>query len=154
VAFPVAEWKPRETYRLAVDSSMSVSVRTGWREMGLSFRIARASRVDPMRIGVATAAPEYRKLADKYLGRTPADADVNKTVFAALAPRADHWFVMVEGRSTVGKPRTLFEARHRYDAEQDHLHLVAPRDAAALRDLVDPHEKRAEVRRPRRALAR
>jgi hypothetical protein len=117
---------------------MSVSVRTGWREMGLSFRIARASRVDPMRIGVATAAPEYRKLADKYLGRTPADADVNKTVFAALAPRADHWFVMVEGRSTVGKSRTLFEAIHRYDAEQDHLHLVAPRDAAALRDLLDP----------------
>jgi hypothetical protein len=91
-----------------------------------------------MRIGVATPAPAYRKLADKYLGRTPADADVNKAVSAALAPRPDHRFVMVDGRSTVGKSRTLFEAIHRYDAEQDHLHLVAPRDAAALRDLLDP----------------
>ena len=42
------------------------------------------------------------------------------------------------GPNEVGKSRTLFEAIHRYDAEQDHLHLVAPRDAAALRDLLDP----------------
>jgi hypothetical protein len=99
------------------------------------------------RLSKSSAAFPRRLINSRYLAndsRSSEDVGPNEVapvefvLLAALAPRADQWFVMVEGRSTVGKSRTLFEAIHRYDAEQDHLHLVAPRDAAALRDLLDP----------------
>jgi tetratricopeptide (TPR) repeat protein len=119
------------------------------RELGLRFQVARVNAVDPMRVGVGVPAPAQRKAADKYLSRGR-DGELDRAVRTALSPRARQWFVMIVGRSTVGKSRTLFEALRRFDAnsQQDRLQLVAPKNASALRDMFDPSKGSLKVKGP------
>lgn len=118
------------------------------RELGLRHPLARVSSIDPIRVGVRSPAPDYRKLARKYLPRNPADAELDIAVRRAVTTGTKQWFVMVAGQSTVGKSRTLFEALRRRDTGEHPLQLIAPRNTAALQTLLDPTKGVVKIKGP------
>jgi tetratricopeptide (TPR) repeat protein len=91
-------------------------------------------------VGVDAAAPQsVLRGTDvpRYVPRD-ADAELREAAVAAL-DGSGRWIVVAEGPSKVGKSRTLFEAL-RHAAHHRELDFVAPKDAAALRELLNPDE--------------
>ena len=76
----------------------------------LRVAVAPISDVDPTLIGVDPAAQTILPgdVVPEYVGRA-ADATLREAVEAALNG-SGRWLIVVEGRSKVGKSRTLFQA--------------------------------------------
>ena len=97
--------------------------------------VAAVSQLDPTQIGVDRAAQDILPGGEvpEYVAR-----DVDDELRAAVAAALDgsgRWLVVVIGPSKVGKSRALFEAVTE-PARGRRLALVAPVDAAALRELL------------------
>lgn len=106
----------------------------------LRTAIAPVGEVEAPSIGVDPAAVGILGDAEvpPYVPR-----DVDDALEAALRAALDgvgKWFVTVSGPAKVGKSRTLFEALKRLEAGDRKLALVAPRTAAAARELLEPGE--------------
>jgi len=89
--------------------------------------------VDPVALSALTA-----NTVPGYLERE-IDPSLSEAVAGALSGR-EPWFVVVVGRSKVGKSRTLFEALCRCGVATD-LELVAPVDGEAVRSLLGPGQE-------------
>ena len=105
----------------------------------LRIAIKRVAEVDPTLVGVDRAEQTILPGAGvpAYQLRT-----VDRDLVAALGAALDGsgpWMVVVEGRSKVGKSRSLFEALLACDRAEP-VELVAPVDAVALRSLMTPGE--------------
>jgi hypothetical protein len=102
----------------------------------LRVRVALVSDVNPIDIGVAAATQDVLD-GDRTPEYQPRDVDalIDEAVLNAVTARGD-WIVVVEGDSTVGKSRTLFEALRRCEEAGHPLKLVAPAKGEDLRLLL------------------
>lgn len=96
--------------------------------------MARVQSIDPTTIGVIPAAEGSP--ASAYLGRHPADAELDSALTAGLA--GGRTLIFVDGPPVSGKSRTLFESLRRHDEQFEPLEVLAPRDYGALRAVLDP----------------
>jgi hypothetical protein len=102
----------------------------------LRVPVALVSDVNPIEMGVAAATQEVLD-GDRTPKYQPRDVDalIDEAVLKAVTARGD-WIVVVEGHSTVGKSRTLFEALRRCEGAGHPLKLVAPAKGKDLRLLL------------------
>lgn len=104
-------------------------------DIGLRCRVARVGSTSLNHLGLAPVLPLSQ--AKQYLPRTTADLRLRTEIKRAFAG-GDQWMVLAAGPALVGKSRTLFEALRRHDADTEQILLVAPKNLAALRRLLDP----------------
>ena len=116
--------------------------REGRAEAKRRFRtqIAPIDEVSPIDVGVdradQTMLPEAEAKVPVYQPRT-IDDQLDVAIAASLED-GDEWLVIVHGPSKVGKSRSLFEALRRVDPADRPLSLIAPKDAAAMAELIKP----------------
>ncbi|MGN6274891.1 MAG: tetratricopeptide repeat protein [Solirubrobacterales bacterium] len=106
----------------------------------LRVPIQKASSVDPRRIGVDPATQDILPGGEipEYLPRAK-DDEAHQALVDAFNSEG-RWIVAVCGSSKAGKSRLLFEAVSRYGKRGCDVHLIAPKDGAALKSLLQPEQ--------------
>ncbi|MGN6664552.1 MAG: tetratricopeptide repeat protein [Solirubrobacterales bacterium] len=106
----------------------------------LRIAIQKVGSADPRQIGVDPATQDLLPGGEipKYLPRTK-DQEVRQALADAFSGQG-RWIVAVCGSSKTGKSRLLFEAIKWYGEQSHNAYLIAPKDGAALKSLIEPNQ--------------
>lgn len=106
----------------------------------LRTAIQPVNSIDPRQIGVDPAAQDFLPGGEipDYMPRKK-DGEVREALADAFSGEG-RWMIAVCGSSKVGKSRLLFESIKWYGERGREVHLLAPKDGAAVKSLLQPEQ--------------